>query len=158
MKLSKNQINKIKDILITMLRVNIANLEYQKSVSKVKKHRQTFDNLIEHTNKSISLIRNCKHYDIIADLYNSFVGGKETFYIALSECVYKNVEKWDTSEEGYQEFIRLQKEAIEKSNAEEEEKQRMKETFENARKQGKKVEWMYADGHIKPVIVEEKPN
>lgn len=152
MKITRNKINKIKDILISMLMVNIYNLEYQKSMTNVKKYKNSFTTMILHTNKAISLIRNCKHFDILADLYNAFVAGRETFFIALSESVYKNVEKWDT-EEGHKEFIELQKDAIEKSNAEEEEKKKIVETIQKAKEEGKKIQFVYDKGKITPVAV-----
>lgn len=158
MKLTRQQINKIKDIVLAMLKVNITNLEFQKSVSSVKEHRKTFNRLINHSIKSMELVRNIKHEDILVNIYNSFIHGHEAFYIALSESVYKNVKRWDTTEEGYKEFKKLEKEGIEKTDKEIAEKKKIAETIKKAKEEGKKIEYMFVDGHIKPVIVEEKPN
>ena len=158
MKMTPHQINKIKDIVIAMLKVNIANLEFQKSVSAVKEHKKTFTKLINHTIKSMELVRNIKHEDILVNIYNSFVHGHEAFYIALSESVYKNVKRWDTTAIGYKEFKELEKEAIEKTDKEMEEKKKLAETITKAREEGKKIEYMFVDGHIKPVIVDDKLN
>ena len=158
MKMTQHQLNKIKDIVIAMLKVNIANLEFQKSVSSVKEHRNTFNKLINHSIKSMELVRNIKHEDILVNIYNSFVHGHEAFYIALSESVYKNVKRWDTTISGYKEFKKLEKEAIEKTDKEMQEKKELAETIKKAKAAGKKIEYMFIDGHIKPVIVEEKPN
>ncbi len=158
MKLTKQQINKIKDIVLAMLKVNIANLEFQKGVSAVKEHKKTFNKLINHTIKSMELVRNIKHEDILVNIYNSFIHGHEAFYIALSESVYKNVKRWDTTAIGYQEFKKLEKEAIEKTDKETEEKKKIAETIKKAKEEGKKIEYMFVDGHIKPVIVDDKLN
>lgn len=158
MKLSKNQINKIKDIVIAMLKVNIANLEFQKSVSDVKEHKKTFNKLINHSIKSMELVRNIKHEDILVNIYNSFIHGHEAFYIALSESVYKNVKRWDTTAIGYKEFKELEKEAIEKTDKETVEKKKLAETIKKAKEEGKKIEYMFVDGHIKPVIVDDELN
>lgn len=158
MTLTNNQINKIKDIVIAMLKVNIANLEFQKSVSDVKEHKKTFTKLINHSIKSMELVRNIKHEDILVNIYNSFVHGHEAFYIALSESVYKNVKRWDTTDKGYQEFKELEKEAIEKTDKEIAEKKKLAETIKKAKEEGKKIEYMFVDGHIKPVIVDDKLN
>ena len=158
MKMTPHQINKIKDIVIAMLKVNIANLEFQKSVSEVKEHKKTFTKLINHTIKSMELVRNIKHEDILVNIYNSFVHGHEAFYIALSESVYKNVKRWDTTAIGYKEFKELEKEAIEKTDKEIAEKKKLADTIKKAKAEGKKIEYMFVDGHIKPVIVDDKLN
>lgn len=156
MTLKTHQINKVKDIIIAMLKVNIANLEFQMSVSDVKEHKRTFKKLINHTIKAMELVRNIKHNEIVSSIYNSFVHGHEAFYIALSESIYKNVKSWDTTEKGYKEFQELEKSAIEKSDEELREKQEMAETIKKAKAEGKKIEFLYKDGRIRPVIVDEK--
>lgn len=155
-KMNANQIKKIKDIIINMIIVNISNLEFQKSVSNVKEHKKTFNKLIHHSVKSIDLVKNITHEDILMNIYNSFVNGHETFYIALSESIYKKVKSWDTTKKGYKEFKQLEKDAIEKSNQEDEEKKKTAETIKKAKAEGKKVEYFFKDGKIRPVIVNEK--
>ena len=38
------------------------------------------------------------------------------------------------------------------------EKKKLAETIKKAKEEGKKIEYIFVDGHIKPVIVDEKPN
>lgn len=159
MNLTRMQINQIKEIIISLLKVNLANIEFQKSISKEKEHRKTFTRLIQHTNKSIELVRNIKHLDILTSLYNTFASGKEAFYITLSENVYKNVAKWDSSEEGHQEFVKLEQESKAQYEREQKEKKEKQLAIEKAKQEGKKIEWtMNEKGKLEQTIVEEKVN
>ena len=56
------------------------------------------------------------------------------------------------------EFKELEKEAIEKTDKEIAEKKKLAETIKKAKEEGKKIEYMFVDGHIKPVIVDDKLN
>ena len=158
MKMTSNQLNKIKDIIIQMIKVNIANLEFQKTMSSVKEHRKTFTKMIHHSEKSIEIVRNLKHNDILASIYNSFVFGKEAYFITLNESIYKNVQKWDATEKGYKEFKELERNAKEQSEKELQEKREMAETIKKAKENGQKIEYLFENGKIRPVVVEEKKN
>lgn len=158
MKVTKEQENRLKDIIVRMIGVNIANMQFQKSLSMVKEHKKTFNKLIKHSYKAQEYVMKINHVDILFNIYNSFIHGHETFYIALTESVYKNVKRWDTTKVGYKEFKRLEQEAIELTDKEMKEKKELAETIKKAKAEGKKIEYLYEGGKIRPVIVEEKKN
>ena len=141
-----------------MLEVNISNLTLHKTFVEKQEEKDGLDRLIENTNHAIEVVKNVKHEDILVSIYNTFMAGKDTYFVMLSQNIVKNVEKWDMSEEGYQEFKKLDEEAREQFKKEQEEKKKQQEVIEQAKKEGKKIEYIYKDGKMIPSIVEPKKN
>lgn len=153
-----DKIKLIKKVIIKMLEVNTANLTLHKTFVEKQEEKDGLDHLIENTNHAIEVVKNVKHEDILVSIYNTFMAGKDTYFVMLSQNIVKNVEKWDMSEEGYQEFKKLDEEAREQFKKEQEEKKKQQEVIEQAKKEGKKIEYIYKDGKMIPSIVEPKKN
>ena len=154
------QTNKIKNIFVTMLESNIAVLEFQRTLTTKEEEQKGIDNWIKKSKTAIKIIKNVNHYDILISLYNSFVNGKETYFIALCNSITDKdtIAKWDKTEKGYKEFLEQERQAREDYENDLKEKKANIDFIAKAKKEGKKVEMLYKDGKIKPVIVEEQPN
>lgn len=153
------QKEKLKDVFVSLLDSNIAILEFQKSLTNVDKERKGLSNLIKKSEHAKGIIRAINHYEILISLYNMYINRKETYFISICGSICsKQLQKWDKSEKGFKEFLKLEQEAIDDYNKKLEEKKRQTETIKKAREEGKKVEMMYKDGKITPVVVEDKPN
>lgn len=154
------QKNLLKEIFIKVLETNLAIMRFQLSLTKVKKEQQGIQDIINKSEKAMQIINDIDHYEILVSLYNTFICHRETFFVTICATINKEntIEKWDKSEEGFQEFLELEQKAIEKNDQEIKEKMETAKIIKDAKAQGKKVELMYIDGKVKPVIVEEKPN
>lgn len=154
------QKERLKHLFVNMLETSISILEFQITLTTEENDRKGIRKIINSTRKAIDIINNVQHYEILVSLYNSFVNGKETYFVALTRTIISpnTIQKWDKSERGFKLFKKLEVEAIEKSEKEMQEKKAEQERIEQAKKEGKKVELLYRDGKVKRVIVEEKAN
>ena len=77
-----------------------------------------------------------------------------------SLCSYDKIKSWDTTKKGFQEFLKLEKEAQEQAKREFDEEKKQQELIKQAQLEGKNVEMIYdtQTKKMKPVIVEEKSN
>lgn len=161
---SKNKVDVQKDLLknifIKMLETNIAIMEFQYTMTKRGKERVGIKSIIDKSKNAIEIVCGIKHYEILVSLYNSFVNRREVFFATICATINKKdtIEKWDNSEEGFNEFLELERKAIEQTDIEEQEMRKNVETIKKAKEEGKKVELLYVDGKVKPVVVSEKPN
>lgn len=140
--------------------INVARqiVEFQKENDNDPTHKNTYEKLLRHCNQAQRLVWSCQHIEILASLYNSFVSGKEQYYIILTESIYKNVKKWDTTKKGFEEFMKLEQEAREKYQEERDERVKQQELIKKAREEGKKVDFVFENGKLVPVILEETKN
>ena len=141
-----------------MITTAVQIVEFQKENDLDKTHRNTYEKLLRHCHRAEKLVWGCQHIEILASLYNSFVSGKEQYYIILSESIYKNVKRWDTTKKGFEEFMALDQEARDKFESEKQEREQQMETIRKAREQGKKVDFVFEKGKIVPVVLEETKN
>ena len=148
----------LKTLIISLIKVSENLISFQKDMDKDKTHYKDYDKWIRHCRNAINNIKNIQHIEILASIYNSFLSGKESYFIILSESVYKNAKRWDTTKKGFEEFMQLDKEARTKYLEEKEERQKQLDAIKAAREQGKKVDFVLKDGKVVPIIVEEKPN
>lgn len=156
--MNKNKINNLKSVISSMLLTTKKIVEFQQMNDNDTTHKKTYEKLLRHCHRAEKLVWSCQHIEILASLYNSFVSGKEQYYVILSESIYKNVKRWDTTKKGFDEFMELDKEAREKFNQEKEEREQQMETIKKARESGKKVDFVFENGKLIPVILEEKQN
>lgn len=157
--LSERSIRSLKKAIIDLAKAFISINEYQRTLLKEKKQVDLTNKVIRQTKKFIKIIENVKHEKILQSVYATFIGGKESLlYLMVATGIKKTtIVKWDT-EEGYQEFLKLEEEAVNKHNAELEERKKQQEIVEKAKEEGKKVEYAYENGKMKPIIVDEKAN
>lgn len=156
--MGNTKINELKEIIISMLNVEKSIIRLQRLQDNDTTHRQKYEKLIRHCENAINLVKNVQHIEILASLYNSFVSGKEQFYVILGESIYKNVKKWDTTKKGFEEFLKLDEDARTKFNEEKEERERQQEMIKKAREEGKKIDFVFENGKLIPVVLEEKHN
>lgn len=153
------QKEKMVEIFVKMLETNKAILEFQLTLLTKEEHIKNIKKIIKKTTKAIEIIKGISHYEILVSLYNSFVNKRETYFIALYGTIMsKKIQHWDKTKKGFKEFLEEEKKAIEQFDNEMEEKRKTQEIIKKAKEEGKKVELMYIDGKIKPVVVNEKPN
>ena len=145
----------LQNIFLSLIDSEIAILQFQKSIAKDKKDKSGLNKMINKGKKAKNVICDLRHTEILVSLYNSFVNGKEPFFITIERTInHKNTQKWDKTEKGFKEFVELEEQAKAQSKAEYEEKLKQKEMIENAKKQGKKIEMVFENGKLTPVIVE----
>lgn len=151
---------RLKNVFINLLETEISLMLLHKTLTSDEKALKIVAHKIQQAKKSIRIINEIQHIEILQSLYNSFLGGKEVFfaYIPATLLANNNVKRWDTSEKGFQEFLKLDAEAKAKSKQEYEERLKQQELLKKAQEQGKKVEYVMKDGKMQPFIVEDKPN
>ena len=152
------QKERLKVVFARLLESEIAILEFQLTLTNEPEHIKGIKKIINTCNKAKRIVYGIVHYEILASLYNSFVSGKEQYYIILVESIYKNVKKWDTTKQGFDEFKILDDEARNKFNADKKEREEQQLAIKKAREEGKKVDFVFENGKIKPVILEDEPN
>ena len=150
----------LKNVFVKMLETTSEIMRFQLSMAKDKKSKDGINGIIDKCYKAIEIVKGIKHYEILVSLYNSFICKRENFFVCICGTIAKEglIEKWDKTEEGFKEFIELEKQGIEQTDKEDKEKMEIAKKIKEAREQGKKVELIYDKGKIKPVIVNETLN
>ena len=154
------QKGKIKAIFTEMISVNIAVMRFQMTLTDKKEEIKGLKHFIKESEKAQAIINSVNHYEILVSLYNSFVNGKEQYFLSLVRTVNsrQTIIKWDRTKAGWQDFLNKEKLAKAKSEEEQKEMAEKQEIFRKAKEEGKKIEMVYIDGKLQPTIVEEKPN
>lgn len=153
----RTQAEQLKAIFTKMLETNIEIMNFQITLTKKEDEIRGLKKFIRYTKKAIDIVNSVKHQDILISLYNAFLNGKETYFMSLVRTVNNKdtITKWDKSEKGYKEFLKLEEEARAKSKEEYEKKLAEQKAIQEARASGKKVEMVYENGKLTPRIVEE---
>lgn len=154
------QKEKLKNVFYGMINTNIAIMEFQKTLTDKEEEIKTIKKVISLSKKALDIISNVQHFEILVSLYNSFINGKESYYVTLVRTITlkTTIQRWDKSKRGFQEFLKMEAQAKAKTQQELEEKQKQAEFIKKAQEEGKKVEMVFKDGKLQPVIVEEKSN
>lgn len=150
--------DKLKKVFISLINVGVALFEIHLSLVEKEKDKQPLKQLLKDCKKAVDIINGIEHVEILVGLYNSFVAQQETYFALLVKTVVKKdgkrnvINYWDKTKKGFEEFLRLEKEAISKTKEELEEKEAERKAIAKAQAQGKKVEFMLVDGKMKPII------
>ena len=145
------------NIIRKVLETNIELMAYYKYFATDEKSKKICAKSIKQTKKSLEKLPHIKHVEILQSIFNATVSGKEIVFVSAGTLVGgKNVEKWDNSEKGFEEFKKLEEEAKNNYQKKIEEEKKNKEIIEKAKADGKKISYAYINGKIKPII-EEKP-
>lgn len=154
------QKEELKHIFVTMLETHIGIMRFQLTLTEKPEEIKGLKQFIRLGEKGIEIISSINHYEILVSLYNTFIGGKETYYATLCKTINskKTIIRWDRTQKGFKEFMALESEARAKSKEEYEKKLAEKEAIKKAKEEGKKVEMVYVDGKLQPRIVEEPLN
>lgn len=163
----KKEINKLdvqkerlKAVFNRLLDTEIAIMQFQLTLASEDEHIKGIKKVIKDSEKAKKIVTNITHYEILVSLYNAFINGKESYYVLLSSTINsKNkIAYWDRTKKGFQEFITLEEQAKAQSQKEYEERLEQQEMIKKAQKEGKKIEMVFQDGKLKPIVVEEKSN
>lgn len=148
-------------IMTNILETNIKIMLYYREIASNKESKAICNKSIKESKVGIKMLPTINHIEIIRSLFNHLVNGKEQYYVMSgSLCSYDKIIEWDTTEDGFKEFIKLEDEGVKKSQQEFEEKQKQAEMIKKAQEEGKTVEMIYDNEakKVKPIIVEEKSN
>ena len=163
----KKEINKLnvqkerlKAVFNRLLDTEIAIMQFQLTLASEDEHIKGIKKVIKDSEKAKKIVTSITHYEILVSLYNAFVNGKESFYVMFSATINaKNkVTYWDRTKKGFQEFIALEQQAKAQSQKDYEERLKQQEIIKKAQEEGKKIEMVFQDGKLKPIVVEEKSN
>lgn len=142
-----------------MLESNIAIMTCYKNTQKDTKIISVCEKSIRESKKALRYLPTIKHDDIIDSLFRTLTVNSVQLFTIIGPLINgKQVKDWDNTENGYQEFLHLEEEA--QQIAEEKKKQQIadQEAIKKAKEQGKKVDYVYKDGKMKPVVMEEDNN
>lgn len=154
------QKGRLQKVLVSMLYTNLAIMEFQMTLAQNDEEKKTLKRVIALTKKAEKLIWETQHFEILVSLYNSFVLGKESYYVTLVKVITlkTTIRYWDKTKKGFEEFLKQEAAAKAKSEQEFKERQEQQEFIKKAQEQGKKVEFVLENGKLKPTIVDEKAN
>lgn len=151
------QKGKLKSVISMLLATEIALFEFEYTLMDNEQDKQACKKLISESKKAQEIVYKVKHVEILTSIFNTFLGNRETYFIGLSHSIVKNVRKWDT-QKGFKEFLLLEKQAREQHQSEQQERENYQKIIEQAKKEGKKVEMIFENGKIKPIVVEPPKN
>jgi len=154
------QKERLKQVLKDLLQTNIDLMAFHKTLTNDTNALKTINKSIKMANRAMEIVSQVKHIEILQSLYNTFLSGKENFFVLISATISnKNkVSYWDNSEKGFEEFRKLENEAMAKTKAEYEERKKNQEIIEKAKRENKKIEFALENGKIKPIIVGDMAN
>ena len=93
-------------IIRKVLETNIELMTYYKHYATDEKSKRICSKSIRHTKKSLERLPLIKHIEILQSLFNAIVGGKEVIFVnAGSIFCSMRVEKWDSTEKCFKEFL-----------------------------------------------------
>ena len=144
------------EIIRKVLETNIELMTYYKFFATDEKSRNVCSKSIKQTKKSLERLPHIKHIEILQSLFNAIVSGKEVIFVSAGSLVGgKNVQRWDTTEKGFKEFIKLEEESKKAYEQKVEEERKTREVVSKAKQEGKKVSFALIDGKMKPIIEDE---
>lgn len=154
------QKERLKVVFSRLLETERAIMSFQLTLATEQKHISGIKKVMKDCNKAINIINSVVHYEILVSLYNAFINGKESFYVLLSSTINSRgkVKYWDSSKKGFQEFLELEEQAKAQSQKEYEEKLEQQKIIQKAKDEGKKIEMIFQDGKLKPIIVGDETN
>ena len=151
---------RLKHVFVRLLETEQAIMCFQLTLATEPEHIKGIKKIIKDCDKAIETINSIVHYEILVSLYNAFVNGKESFYVMLSSTINskKKVIHWDKTKKGFQEFIALEEQAKAQTQKELDERLEQQKLIQKAKEEGKKIEMIFQDGKLKPIIVDKPSN
>ena len=151
---------KLKRLFCSIIDTNINVMDFQLTLTDKAEEIKGLKHFIKESKKAKEIINSVVHYEILASLYNSFLNGKESYFLSLVRTVNSKdtIVKWDRTKKGFKDFQQKELEARAKSEKELKEKMAMQEMIRKAKEEGKKIEMVYVDGKLQPTIVDNKAN
>lgn len=151
---------KLKRLFCSIIDTNINVMDFQLTLTDKTEEIKGLKHFIKESKKAKEIINSVVHFEILASLYNSFLNGKESYFLSLVRTVNSKdtIVKWDRTKKGFKDFQQKELEARAKSEQELKDKMAMQEMIRKAKEEGKKIEMVYVDGKLQPTIVEDKAN
>lgn len=151
---------RLKHVFVRLLETEKAIMCFQLTLATEPEHIKGIKKVVKACDNAIEIINGIVHYEILVSLYNTFINGKESYYVLLSSTINnKNkVTHWDKTKKGFQEFVKLEEEARAQSQKDYEEKLEQQKIIQKAKAEGKKIEMIFQDGKLKPIIVGDETN
>lgn len=132
------------NILLKLMECGIEIATMRKNLTDNPQAKKTCEKAIREFKKAIRYLPSIRHEDIINSLYNSLVVKNEIWFFYFAPTInHKNTRYWDTTENGYKEFLELEKEAKEIAKAKHEEQMKQAKAIEEAKANGDKIEMVY---------------
>lgn len=157
MKESERKIN----IMLKIMEAGIEIATMRKNLTDNPQAKKTCEKAIREYKKAIRYLPSIKHEDIINSLYNSLVVRNEIWFFYFAPTInHKNTRYWDNTENGYKEFLELEKEAKEIAKAKQEEQMKKAKIIEEAKANGDKIEMVFnpETKKLEQIIVKEDNN
>ena len=150
----------LKNALIGLCNAYIDIAKLKKHLAIDQKDKDICDKVVRKTKKSIKIISEINHIEILRSVYNTFIGGKETIFAIMVGAVnHKDtVVYWDKTEKGFADFLKREEDAKKQYEEEMAKQQAKADAIKKAKDEGKKVEFVMKDGKLEPVFTEEKAN
>lgn len=148
----------IVNIVSAMLNTNIELMTYHKRIAKDKKMKKLCQKSIDETKQGIIKLNKINHIEILRSIYKTTMLGKESIFVVCgSLCNFKEIDNWDNTESGFQDFLKLENQGNQDELDEYNEKIKQQEILEQAQKDGKTIEYVFdkESGKTKPVIVDD---
>ena len=151
---------KLKRLFCSIIDTNINVIDFQLTLTDKEEEIKGLKHFIKESKKAKEIINSVVHFEILASLYNSFLNGKESYFLSFVRIVNRKdtIVKWDRTKKGFKDFQQKEIEARAKSEQEIKDKMAMQEMIRKAKEEGKKIEFSLVDGKLQPTIVEEKAN
>lgn len=148
--------DQLKSVIKSLLLSSIEIMKFHLLNCDDEKLEKVLRKSISQSKRAIYIVERITHIEILTSLYNTFVFGKENYFVVIGASICKSVKKWDTTKKGFDEFLSLEEEnkqiALEKAKLEEEKREKIRK----AKEEGKKIEMVFKNGKLEPVVIEEK--
>lgn len=145
-----------------LINTNLSVLDLHKTIFKKNKESMVaIEKNIRISKKALRNIEKIQHIEILRSIYQNVISGKEAvFAFAPALINSKKCKYWDTTKKGFEEFTILENEANEIAKKKLEQQIKEQQMVEQAKKEGKKVEYVYdnTEKRNKPMIIEENNN
>ena len=94
------------NIIIKIMETGIEIATMKKNLTQDSQAKKSCEKAIREFRKAIRYLPSIKHEDIVDSLYNSLVARNELwFFYFAPTIIHKNTRYWDSTENGYKEFL-----------------------------------------------------
>ena len=132
------------NVMLKIMEAGIEIATMRKKLTDDPKAKKSCDKAIREYKKAIEYLPKIKHDDIINSLYNSLVIRNEVWFFYFAPTInHKNTRFWDTTENGYREFLELEEEAKRIAKEKREEQMAKAKAIEEAKANGDKIEMVF---------------
>lgn len=141
-------------IINKLIELNELLVDYNKTLTNDPQIRKTYNLYKKKCAKSKENLLNIKNEDVLDSVYKNLFYGKEPIYtLAIALLTSKKIKFYD-SKKGHKVFLELEEDYKNKVIKEQKKVAENNKVVEEAKKNGKKVEFLVKDGKMQPVIVD----